>query len=267
MAFVSGGAAALGSSFVKVPLAVCIRSVQAGVYPNVFAAASSIVKAAGYRGLFTGYAPTVLEDVPDMAIKFAVYEALRNAHTAMAGGRAASPQEDFAMGAVSGALAAACTTPLDVIKTNMMCTAASRPSMRGASAMVFAQGGFPAFFRGVGTRALSNGINSAVFFAWFSVLSRELKAKSEAWAAEDAAEAAAGAAEADARRRRAAAEPQYALLGAAAADGGLAGLSVGVHSSGPRGSQLALASAASAAVAAQMASLKKSHYGSSTGSA
>ena len=53
IAFVSGAAAATGSSVVKVPLAVCIRSVQAGVYPNVMQASSSIVQAAGVRGLFT----------------------------------------------------------------------------------------------------------------------------------------------------------------------------------------------------------------------
>jgi hypothetical protein len=69
VAFVGGAIAAAGSSVVKVPLAVCIRSVQAGVYPNVFAAAASITRAAGPRGLFTGYWPTLLEDVPDMAIK------------------------------------------------------------------------------------------------------------------------------------------------------------------------------------------------------
>ncbi len=111
VAFVSGGVAAVGSSFVKVPLAVCIRSVQAGVYPNVMVAARSIVTAAGPRGLFTvrrgkqraqvkrqapgasaspthpfpslvcvrlqGFLPTLLEDVPDMAIKFAAYESMR----------------------------------------------------------------------------------------------------------------------------------------------------------------------------------------------
>lgn len=49
----SGATAAVGSSFVKVPIAVCIRSVQAGVYQNVFHAAKSITSAAGVRGLFT----------------------------------------------------------------------------------------------------------------------------------------------------------------------------------------------------------------------
>uniref|UniRef100_A0A7S0UU78 Mitochondrial carrier protein n=1 Tax=Polytomella parva TaxID=51329 RepID=A0A7S0UU78_9CHLO len=170
IAFVSGGVAALGSSLVKVPLAVCIRSVQAGVYPNVFAAAKSIVAKAGPRGLFTGFAPTVLEDVPDMAIKFAAYEGMREVHRRALRGRKPNPQEDFAMGAVAGALAAAATTPLDVIKTNMMCNAAARPTMMQATRAVLAEGGMGALFRGVGARALSNGINSAVFFCFFEAI-------------------------------------------------------------------------------------------------
>lgn len=51
----SGGVAAVGSSVVKVPIAVCIRSVQAGVYPNVFAAAREITRAAGPGGLYCGW--------------------------------------------------------------------------------------------------------------------------------------------------------------------------------------------------------------------
>jgi len=227
IAFVAGGMAAAGGSVVKVPLAVCIRSVQAGVYPNVFKAAGAITEAAGVRGLFTGYLPTLLEDVPDMAFKFAAYETLRQVHRRLNDGRKANVQvstillftvclfalhalqhdlrcaavsclqctcqlaaflicllvccncfqceaenvflldhvkpvtctqrihvdegnvlqEDFAMGACAGAFAAAATTPLDVIKTNMMCTAASRPTMMSASRAVLAQGGPKYFFR------------------------------------------------------------------------------------------------------------------------
>lgn len=54
VAFISGGAAAAGSSVVKVPIAVCIRSVQAGVYSNVFSAARQICSTAGPQALFTG---------------------------------------------------------------------------------------------------------------------------------------------------------------------------------------------------------------------
>lgn len=49
------------------------------------------------------------------------------------------------MGAISGAFAAAATTPLDVIKTTMMCSAASRPNMLSASRQILQEGG-PSFF-------------------------------------------------------------------------------------------------------------------------
>eukprot|EP00879_Flechtneria_rotunda_P001067 GHRR01001206.1.p1 GENE.GHRR01001206.1~~GHRR01001206.1.p1 ORF type:complete len:585 (+),score=212.30 GHRR01001206.1:753-2507(+) len=177
VAFVSGGLAAAGSSVVKVPLAVCIRSVQAGVYPNVFAAANSITAKAGPRGLFTGFFPTLLEDVPDMAVKFAAYESLRQLHRRANSGRAATPQEDFVMGAFAGALAAASTTPLDVIKTRMMCAAASRPSMMSAARDVLATAGPKGFLTGIGARALSNGINSAVFFCFFEAIRSAMQAR------------------------------------------------------------------------------------------
>ena len=134
IAFVAGGIGALGSSIVKVPAAVCIRSVQAGVYPNVIAAGRRITAAAGPRGLFTGYIPTLLEDVPDMAVKFAAYETLRTMHRSFMkkSKDESSTGADIVMGLIAGSVAAAATTPLDVVKTRMMCNASSRPSFGGA---------------------------------------------------------------------------------------------------------------------------------------
>lgn len=178
-AFVAGAAAALGSSVVKVPLAVCIRSVQAGIYKNVFHAAKSIVNAAGVRGLFTGFLPTVLEDVPDMAVKFAVYETLRKVHANLRN-RPANVAEDLIMGGFAGAAAAAATTPLDVLKTVMMCSASSRPTLAGAARSIMREGkGLKPFFRGVGPRALSNGLNSAIFFCFFEAIRQVLIKKQE----------------------------------------------------------------------------------------
>ncbi|KIZ00039.1 Putative carrier protein PET8 [Monoraphidium neglectum] len=194
MAFVSGGVAAVGSGVVKVPIAVCIRSVQAGVYPNVVAAARSITGAAGFSGLFTGFLPTIMEDVPDMAVKFAVYETLRCVHARVSDGRQPSTLEDLLMGGSAGAAAAAATTPLDVVKTRMMCSASTRPTFAAAVRGVAAEGqGARAFFRGVGPRALSNGLNSAVFFCFFEAIRRVLLQR-QAEAAAAAAAAAGGAA-------------------------------------------------------------------------
>eukprot|EP00889_Picochlorum_renovo_P005134 jgi/Picre1/32164/NNA_007510.t1 len=111
-AFVAGGAAALGSSVVKVPLAGVVHRLLAHI----------------------------LEDVPDMAVKFAVYESLRKVHSHMRGDRPASVVEDLAMGGFAGAAAAAATTPLDVIKTVMMCTASSRPTFFSAAKAIVSEG-------------------------------------------------------------------------------------------------------------------------------
>lgn len=118
-----------------------------------------------------GFLPTVLEDVPDMAVKFAVYEMMRNLHSRLNGGRPANVAEDLVMGGVAGAAAAAATTPLDVVKTVMMCSASSRPTIVSAAAGIMREGqGLRPFFRGVGPRALSNGLNSAIFFCFFEAI-------------------------------------------------------------------------------------------------
>ena len=68
----------------------------------------------------------------------------------------------------AGAAAAAATTPLDVVKTIMMCNASSKPTIVSAARGILAEGrGLRPIFRGVGPRALSNGLNSAIFFCFF----------------------------------------------------------------------------------------------------
>eukprot|EP00227_Mantoniella_beaufortii_P003181 CAMPEP_0197614460 /NCGR_PEP_ID=MMETSP1326-20131121/59533_1 /TAXON_ID=1155430 /ORGANISM="Genus nov. species nov., Strain RCC2288" /LENGTH=440 /DNA_ID=CAMNT_0043183333 /DNA_START=1172 /DNA_END=2494 /DNA_ORIENTATION=- len=183
IAFLAGGIGALGSSIVKVPAAVCIRSVQANVYPNVIVAARKITTAAGPRGLYTGYLPTLLEDVPDMAVKFAAYETMRAMHRRFTGKsqEESAAAADISMGLIAGAVAAGATTPLDVVKTRMMCNASQRPSFAGAIAGVWREspytgfGRVQTFFTGVGPRAFSNGINSAIFFCFFEIMRAELK--------------------------------------------------------------------------------------------
>lgn len=179
-AFAAGAIGAAGASIVKVPAAVCIRSVQARVYPNAIVAASRILKAAGPRGLYTGFLPTLLEDVPDTAVKFAVYEMLQAAVSRIQK-RESGDRPQFLnalMGGYAGAVAAASTTPLDVIKTRMMVSASRRPNMVSACSEIMREGkGMKPFMSGMGPRALSSFINSAVFFAFFEGIRQYINAK------------------------------------------------------------------------------------------
>jgi solute carrier family 25 S-adenosylmethionine transporter 26 len=132
--------------------------------------------------LFTGYLPTLLEDVPDMAVKFAAYETMRTMHRRLTGREQeeAAAAADISIGLIAGALAAGATTPLDVVKTRMMCNASQRPSFTGAIAGVWRDspaglGRARAYFTGVGPRAFSNGINSAIFFCFFEMMRASLK--------------------------------------------------------------------------------------------
>ena len=174
VAFISGAIAGAGSCVVKVPIAVCIRSVQAGLFPNFYVAARSIARKTGPRGLFTGFLPTVMEDVPDMAVKFAVYESLRSFHQKVFR-RKATTQEDLVFGYVAGTTSAAVTTPWDVVKTRMMCSASARPTIRGAVRSIAAQGSTKAFFVGVGPRSISSGIHSALFFCFYEAIRNSLE--------------------------------------------------------------------------------------------
>lgn len=172
-AFAAGAIGAAGASIVKVPAAVCIRSVQARVYPNAISAAINICKVAGPRGLYTGFLPTLLEDVPDTAVKFAVYEMLQAVVKKATRGESRNQATDAIVGGLAGSIAAASTTPLDVIKTRMMVSASCRPNMVSACTEILAENrGLSPFLSGMGPRSVSSFINSAVFFAFFECLRR-----------------------------------------------------------------------------------------------
>jgi solute carrier family 25 S-adenosylmethionine transporter 26 len=69
--------------------------------------------------LYRGWGVTVLREIPFTAIQFPLWEAMKTWRGKMKG-RKANPAESSVFGCVSGGIAAAATTPLDVIKTRLM---------------------------------------------------------------------------------------------------------------------------------------------------
>lgn len=182
-AFLAGAAGAIGASFIKVPASVCIRGVQAGLHNNIFACAVNTVKTSGVQGLFVGYFPTLIEDVPDMAVKFAAYESLRQLYVRLTGRQRdeSSTVHNLVMGGIAGAVAAAATTPLDVMKTRMMVSAGTSKPVGAIAAckQVVSANGKRGLFAGWWPRTSSNFINSGIFFVFFEGLRTALWTQSE----------------------------------------------------------------------------------------
>ena len=58
----------------RVPTDTLRHRVQAYLHPNVGAAACTIAANEGPRGLFRGFGPTIMRDVPEIALQFVVYD-------------------------------------------------------------------------------------------------------------------------------------------------------------------------------------------------
>ena len=72
----------------------------------------------GFGSLWRGLPPTLWRDVPFSGIYWFTYEALRGAFVNVGqGGNGREFAHAFSCGAVAGAVAAALTTPFDVVKT------------------------------------------------------------------------------------------------------------------------------------------------------
>lgn len=183
----SAAAGALASSVVRVPGDTLRHQTQAYMHRSVFAAFRNITSERGLRGLYLGYLPTLLRDVPELAVQFSVYELLRKAamrHRAAACGPAKPPRshqlatwEHLLLGGTAGGVAASVTMPLDFVKTRQQCGAAG-----GVAALVrsvVAAEGLGGLFQGLVPRVCHVACTSAVFFGLFEGAKLLLKPERE----------------------------------------------------------------------------------------
>jgi len=148
---------------------------QAYMHPNVFDAAITIVRQKGIGGLYSGFAPTLCRDVPEIAIQFTAYESLRSmVRSKRADNAPLQTWEHLLLGGAAGALAATCTMPIDYMKTTMQC-AAGNASMREIAAQTMRQSGPAGFFVGMGPRVVQTTVMSATFFGLFEFWKMQLK--------------------------------------------------------------------------------------------
>ena len=165
---VGGMMATVATSVIKIPIANSMRVLQSSNLPHVFSAAGSILKAQGVRGLYSGYGLSLIDDYIDMECRLRIYKHLRS----LIPEGDMNHQMGLMMGAISGSIAAAVTTPFDTIRCHMAVSStkmAKKGSLSTIQGMYLA-GGLPIFLRGLGYRASSNAVRTALFYMFYEVL-------------------------------------------------------------------------------------------------
>lgn len=109
---------------VRVPTEVVKQRAQASQFPSswaalrhTFTANKSVLRI--WAELYRGWGVTVMREIPFTVIQFPLWEAMKAWRGRQKKGRV-NPGESAVFGSLSGAVAAAATTPLDVLKTRLM---------------------------------------------------------------------------------------------------------------------------------------------------
>jgi len=154
---------------VRVPTEVVKQRAQAFEYKSSLAALSAILgrrKAIGATGvireLYRGAGITVMREVPFTMIQFPLWEFMKESQRRRSGTSTVTAAESAVFGSISGALAAAVTTPLDVIKTRKMLSE-DKQSISSIASHIIRTSGVRGFFAGIGPRMMWISAGGAVF--------------------------------------------------------------------------------------------------------
>ena len=166
------GAACLGevgACIVRVPTETIKQKLQAGQYPTMTAAIRDTVQKEGlFYGMYKGYPITVCREIPFALIQFPLWESLKKRFAYDAQGNKDNMTASLC-GSVSGAFAAAVTTPLDVAKTRIMLGkdkngVAYESKVVSTVLRIAKDEGAGALFSGVVPRVKIIGIGGLIFF-------------------------------------------------------------------------------------------------------
>lgn len=178
---VSASAGEIAACFVRVPAEIIKQRTQAGRL-GVGNKATSwanfqylIQNKSGegvLRGLYRGWNTTIMREIPFTVIQFPLYEKLKKVWSAY-DNTELSLLKGAICGSIAGGVAAAATTPLDVIKTRIML----HKERIGVSALVkqiLAEEGPKVFLTGIGPRTCWISAGGAIFLGCYELVHTNL---------------------------------------------------------------------------------------------
>ena len=172
------GLGTLVGTTVRIPCEVLKQRLQTGQHDNAIEAFKAVTKN-GPRGLFAGTAATLSREVPFYVIGLVAYEKLKKAATAMKR-KDLTSWETIGLGGLSGAIAAAATTPADVLKTRAMTGASPAGEAIWVTVKnIIAKEGGGALMKGCFPRMLWIAPLGAMNFAGYELAKRAMEAADE----------------------------------------------------------------------------------------
>ncbi|KLO09956.1 mitochondrial carrier [Schizopora paradoxa] len=135
-------------------------------------AARFILANDGFSGFYRGFGSTIVREIPFTSIQFPLYEYFKVRAAQYLGRKQLPAHEAAGCGSVAGGIAAALTTPLDVLKTRTMLDVRKRssgelPSLGRRFLDIYAKEGIRALFAGVVPRTLWISAGGAVFLGQY----------------------------------------------------------------------------------------------------
>lgn len=136
-------------------------------YKTVLQCAGGVYKLEGMRAFYRSYGTQLMMNLPHQALHFTTYEFFQNLLNKE---RKYNPAVHIIAGGAAGALASACTTPLDVTKTllNTQETGIGlTKGMKEAMLQIYRMAGPLGFFKGLGARVLYSAPATAICWSTY----------------------------------------------------------------------------------------------------
>ncbi|KAL8777812.1 MAG: hypothetical protein Q9194_002343 [Teloschistes cf. exilis] len=169
----AASAGEIAACAVRVPTEVIKQRAQAAQQPSsiavlrfILARRSDIGVVGVWREMYRGWGITIMREVPFTAIQFPLWEGMKIWRRRQIAQTEVSALESGAFGSVAGAVAAALTTPLDVLKTRLM-LAQKRQSAASMVVEIWKTSGPRAFLSGIGPRIMWISAGGAIFLGTY----------------------------------------------------------------------------------------------------
>ncbi|KAF9011988.1 mitochondrial carrier domain-containing protein [Cyathus striatus] len=169
---ISASVGEVAACMIRVPTEVIKTRTQTSTYgalgKSSWAAAKLVLQNDGVRGFYRGFGSTIMREIPFTSLQFPLYELLKVQWSQRVNRKPLYAHEAAICGSIAGGIAAALTTPLDVLKTRVMLdlrdpNKEKLPSLPSRLKTIYLTEGAKALFSGVVPRTLWISAGGAVF--------------------------------------------------------------------------------------------------------